>query len=758
MSFKYFIATLFFLNVVATIAEAQQQIIPTPVTINAGKEYFSITPTTYILANDFSAFMDASAFREILYAHFNIPIKTAIKPLPSLSTIEVSYDSTLTIPESGYILDIAKDKITITGKNNGGVFYGLMSLLQLIPIQDKYPYNIPSQHIEDYPAFQWRGMHLDVVRHFFSVDEIKTYLDILAIYKINVFHWHLTDDQGWRIEIKQYPKLTEIGAWRNGTMTGHYSEQTYDSISYGGFYTQVEIKEIIKYAAQRNITIVPEIEMPGHVLALLASYPELSCTGNKFEVAKGWGVFDDILCPYDTTFTFLENVLDEVMALFPSEYIHIGGDEAPKMRWKESAFCQQLIQEKNLGDEAGLQSYFIQRIEEYVNSKGRKIIGWDEILEGGLAPNAAVMSWRGEEGGIDAAKQNHEVVMCPVGYCYFDYYQSDIANEPLAIGGYLPIEKVYAFNPIPTALHTDERKFILGGQANIWTEYIPDFKQVEYMLLPRLCALSEIVWSNPQQKDFDVFGKKVMTHFAMYDKAKINYSKAMLDVRADIFPDYSNHGVNVILRSMDSTAKVLYTIDNSDPAKTTNTYKQVISVDSNTTLRAISFSNNIYGPTLFKEFIFSKITASKITLTTPANDKYNVHGEFTLCDGLRGKHPWRGSEWLGFWGDDLEAVIDPGRNITISKVSAGVLQDEGSWIYYPSAMEVYISSDGINYEFKGFISADKIKQSNGNISVEFNTITTRYLKIILKNAGTIPEGLPGAGFKAWLFVDELLAY
>lgn len=755
MCLRKITGTLFWIAVFATIAAAQQQIIPTPVKQAPGNSYFSITPATYILAHDFDAFNDAVAFKEILYTHFNIPLKTAIKPLPSSSVIEVRYDTALALPESGYILDISPEKISIAGKNKGGVFYGLMSLLQLIPAQSDYPYNIPSTHLEDYPAFQWRGMHLDVVRHFFTVDEVKTYLDILAMYKINVFHWHLTDDQGWRIEIKQYPKLTGVGAWRSGTMQGHYNEQTYDTIPYGGFYTQEEIREVVKYAAKRNITVVPEIEMPGHVLALLASYPELSCTGGPFEVGRGWGVFDDILCPYDTTFRFLENVLDEVMALFPSEYIHIGGDEAPKMRWRESAFCQQLIQEKNLGDEAGLQSYFVGQIEKYINGKGRKIIGWDEILEGGLAPNAAVMSWRGEDGGIAAAKQQHAAVMCPVSHCYFDYYQSDNAGEPLAIGGYLPIEKVYAFNPLPGQLNAEERKYILGGQANIWTEYIPDFKQVEYMLLPRLCALSEILWSNPQQKDFDVFATKVMTHFAIFDKAHFNYSKAMLDVRAEIVPDYINHGINVILKSPDTGAEIFYSTDGSAP---TQEYNQVISIDSNTVLQAVSKSGGILGPVLKKTFIFSKITASKIILATPPNPKYNEHGEFTLCDGLRGKHPWRGSEWLGFWGDAMEAQIDPGRSITISRVDAGVLQDHGNWIYFPVSMEVYTSTDGINYHLKGFAGADQILKSDGTISVEFKETTARYIKVILKNAGTIPEGSPGAGFKAWLFVDELSAY
>jgi hexosaminidase len=367
--------------------------------------------------------------------------------------------------------------------------------------------------MDDIPKFQWRGMHLDVSRHFFSKEFIKKYIDYLAMYKMNTFHWHLTDDQGWRIEIKKYPKLTEVGAWRNGSMTGHYTDQTFDDIRYGGFYTQEEIKEIVAYAKERYITVVPEIEMPGHALAALASYPEFSCTGGPFEVGKSWGVFDDVFCPKDETFTFLENILAEVIALFPSEYIHIGGDECPKVRWKSCPKCQKRIKDEKLKDEHELQSYFIQRIEKFVNSKGRKIIGWDEILEGGLAPNAAVMSWRGTEGGIAAAKEKHFVVMSPGSHCYFDHYQGEPKNEPIAFGGYTNVEKVYSFNPIPKELSEEESKYILGAQANVWTEYINTPEHVEYMVFPRIAALSEVLWGTSNPNEYKVFETRLISAF-----------------------------------------------------------------------------------------------------------------------------------------------------------------------------------------------------------------------------------------------------
>jgi hexosaminidase len=435
-------------------------------------------------------------------------------------------------PEA-YQLKISGNKISIKATTEKALFLGTQTILQLI-FEHKNDFKIPELEIYDEPKFAWRGMHLDVARHFFSVNEVKQYLDYLALYKINTFHWHLTDDQGWRIEIKKYPKLTEIGSVRKETMVGKYDDHNFDGKPYGGFYTQEEIKDVVKYAQKLHINIVPEIEMPGHALAALSAYPELACTPGPFEVATKWGVFDDVFCPKEETFTFLENVLDEVIALFPSQYIHIGGDECPKKRWKESQFCQDLIKKENLKDENGLQSYFIHRIEKYVNSKGRKIIGWDEILEGGLAPNAAVMSWKGTEGGIEAAKTKHFAVMTPGEFCYFDHYQGDPNYEPLAIGGFLPLKKVYSYQPISAGLSKEEISYILGVQANLWTEYIPDFKQVEYMLFPRLMALSEVSWGTSNPEKYADFEKKVKQHFTLLDHLKINYAKTIYNLKGKV--------------------------------------------------------------------------------------------------------------------------------------------------------------------------------------------------------------------------------
>ena len=427
-----------------------------------------------------------------------------------------------------YFLNIYQNQISISQSDPLGNFYGIQTLLQLIPAEQKNEIKLPCVEIKDAPKYAWRGMHLDCARHFFPVAFVKKYIDYLAMYKFNTFHWHLTDDQGWRIEIKKYPKLTQIGGYRNGSMVGHYGDQKYDSIRYGGFYTQAEIKDVVAYASQRHITIVPEIEMPGHAVAALAAYPQYSCTGGPFEVTKQWGVLDDVFCPKEETFTFLQNILTEVIALFPSQYIHIGGDECPKTRWKTCPHCQALIKQKGLKDEHELQSYFVQRIEKFVNSKGRKIIGWDEILEGGLAPNAAVMSWRGTEGGIAAAQQKHFVVMTPGSHCYFDHYQSEAKTEPLAIGGFTSVEKVYSFDPMPKELSPDEAKYILGAQANLWSEYIDTPEKVEYMIFPRMIALSEVLWGTSNPVDFDGFKTRLLEQFKTLDAKGINYCKAIL--------------------------------------------------------------------------------------------------------------------------------------------------------------------------------------------------------------------------------------
>jgi hexosaminidase len=495
-------------------------LIPMPKEARISEGSFTLDKETSLVVDaGFSA--ETTIFNQFLLKYYNLALPVSSKVKGKSIIVRKSGAD---LKPGGYSLEIAKKKIVISASEPTGVFYAFQTLIQLLPA-DGSKAQLRCLTIHDEPKFAWRGLHLDVCRHFFPPEFVKKYIDFIAMYKMNTFHWHLTEDQGWRIEIKRYPRLTSKGAWRKGTMVGPYDDHKVDSIPYGGFYTQDEIRDIVAYATQRHITIIPEIEMPGHALAALTAYPELSCTGGPFEVATTWGVFDDVYCPKEETFTFLENVLTEVIDLFPSQYIHIGGDECPKTRWKTCPHCQALIQKENLGDEHGLQTYFINRIEKFLNSKGRKIIGWDEILENGLAPSAAIMSWRGSEGGIAAARQQHFVVMTPEPYCYFDHYQADPKNEPLAIGGFTPLEKVYSYNPIPETLTAAESKYILGAQANMWSEYLPSTDQVEYMLFPRIAALAEVVWGTSEPADFDGFHKRLLEHFKLLDELGVNYRK-----------------------------------------------------------------------------------------------------------------------------------------------------------------------------------------------------------------------------------------
>jgi hexosaminidase len=539
----YKIVTLFLLLGLTHPGFSQVNIIPKPKeTIMpdvAGN--FQITAQTRFVLQDASLQPSVDFFNDYLFRIYGFRLKSG--KVASKKSIVLVRDNVADPLEGSYTLAVTASGVKVRSNSGQGVFYGIQSLLQLLPVDKSAKLSIPLVAIKDEPRFAYRGMHLDVGRHFFSVADVKKYIDYLALHKMNYFHWHLTEDQGWRIEIKKYPKLTSVGGYRNGTITGHAPGNGNDNTRYGGFYTQEEIKAVVAYALKRYITIIPEIEMPGHASAAIAAYPELSCfpeesteikpnvvwAGPKTgkQVQQTFGVFPDVFTPTENTFKFLEDVLDEVMPLFPSKYIHIGGDESPKDYWKRSAFCQQLIKEKGLKDEHGLQSYFIQRIEKYINSKGKQIIGWDEILEGGLAPNATVMSWRGEQGGIDAAKQKHNVIMTPSTYVYFDYAQSK-PEDSLTIGGYLPIQTVYSYDPIPKELAADEQHYVLGAQANLWSEYLGNWSKLEYMIFPRLSALSEVLWSQKDGRSWDEFEPRLKQQVQRYDLWKVSYSKAYL--------------------------------------------------------------------------------------------------------------------------------------------------------------------------------------------------------------------------------------
>lgn len=746
---------LFSLLLIFNLAFSQNQLplIPYPQSVQRNDGNFILNSKTVIQA-------DANTF-EAKYLKESIKVQTGLdlKIVPvagKVPKINLSWSFSDGYSNESYKLSISKNSIAITSDNNNGLFYGIQTLIQLLPIEITSEVKLPCLQIDDQPKYSWRGMHLDCARHFFPKEFVKKYIDYLAMYKMNTFHWHLTDDQGWRIEIKKYPKLTEVGAWRNGSMIGHYNEQKYDSIRYGGFYAQDDIKEIVAYATQRHITVVPEIEMPGHAVAALAAYPEYSCTGGPFEVAKQWGVLDDVFCPKEETFTFLENILSEVMALFPSQYIHIGGDECPKTRWKTCPHCQALMKEKGLKDEHELQSYFVQRIEKFVNSKGRKIIGWDEILEGGLAPNAAVMSWRGTEGGITAAKQKHFVVMTPGSHCYFDYYQGDPKSEPLAIGGYTTVEKVYSFNPTPTELTQEESKYILGAQANVWTEYMYAPKNVEYMIFPRIMALSEVLWGTSKPNDFKDFQTRMLHQFSVLDKKGIQYSKAVFEVTSAVLLSDNENGVLFEFKSATNSNGIRYTTDGTNPNWNSFSYTKPIEITKNQTIKAAYFEQEKQkSATIEQSFFMNKATGKKITLVNPPHENYSIGGAFTLIDGMIGNRDRFGRDWLGFWGKDLIATINLGTSETLHKITVSVLSNEGSWIYYPKEIEILVSNDNQQFKSIQHISLDEIKKSNGQVAVDFQSQKAQFVKIIAINNGKIADGNQGAGSDAWLFVDEI---
>ncbi|MCR5325617.1 MAG: family 20 glycosylhydrolase [Bacteroidales bacterium] len=511
--------------------------------------------------------------------------------------------------KEAYNLEITPKGIVIEYGTGAGVFYALQTLFQLLPdaifadsLQRGVRWEVPCCIIEDAPRFPYRGMHLDCCLHFFDIPFLKRYIDIMALHKVNRFHWHLTEDQGWRIEIKKYPLLTEKGQWRKETVVGSLYSGIYDGKPHGGFYTQEEARDLIRYAAERYVTIIPEIEIPGHSLAAISCYPELSCgLEDHYETATRWGIFKQVYCPKEETFKFLEDVFDEIIDLFPSELIHIGGDECPKASWKQCPHCQALIKKLGLKDEYELQSWFIQRMEKYINSKGRQIIGWDEILEGGLAPNAKVMSWLGEEGGIKAAQQHHEVVMSPYPKYYLDYWQGDPDSEPLAMGGPTLLRTMYEYEPVPAVLTPEERRYIIGVEGCVWTEYMPTPARVEYMAWPRMCAIAEAGWTRGG-KDWDGFTRRLETHLGRLDRLGVGYCKAFWNPFIDFHKDteYSK----VVTMSVDAPdAEIRYTLDGSRPTASSLLYEGPFAINRQQRVTAAAFRDGRQiGENKYKEF------------------------------------------------------------------------------------------------------------------------------------------------------------
>lgn len=676
--------------------------------------------------------------------------------------------------EEGYEIDINKNNVKVTAQKPAGLFYGIQTLLQLLP-PEIYSQNsvqhsdvkltIPCCKITDKPRFPWRGMHLDVSRHFFPAEFIKRYIDLIAMHKMNIFHWHLTDDNGWRIEIKKYPKLTGKSAWRVDREDVPWREVTPpepgEKATYGGFYTQEEIKEIVQYAAERFITIIPEIEMPGHTSEVFAAYPEFSCKGKDLYVQPGsyWPNVDIFCAGKEETFKFIEDVLLEVIELFPSEYVHIGGDEADKTRWRECNLCQQRIKNERLKDEDELQSYFIKRIEKFLNEHGKKLIGWDEILEGGLAPEATVMSWRGIKGGVEAAQQGHDVIMCPTSFCYFDYYQANPDFEPEAIGGFLTLKKVYSFDPVPEELNKVQKKHILGAQGNVWTEYIPTPEHAEYMALPRMTALAEVVWSHTDAKDWKCFQNRLQVQFKRFDFMNVNYSRGYWKVT--IHPIMDSGIYQVELESEQFNIPIYYTLDGSDPTPQSTLYKKPLKITNSTVIKAGLFlDGDIKEYYSEKEILFHIGIGKNAELAIQPSRKYEAHGAMSLVDGLKGSDSYRDGYWLGFEGDDMIFELDLGKEIQISSITASFYQNTGAWIFMPEKVIFEILDAGRNKVERSVLKPESTLEVKGvvieDISAKFNNETARYIKVHAKNIAKIPGWHEGAGSKAWIFVDEVI--
>ncbi len=710
-----------------TFSFSQQQspnIIPQPAKAEIKQGTFAITPSTKIAFSASEVEKSAAFLNHYLKEYYEFELSAAKKDANAENTINLDYDNKRISVPGYYTMSVEKNNISIKAHDQTGVFYGIQTLLQLLPTEKSDNLTVQQCSIVDSPRFAYRGLHLDCGRHFFPIDFIKQYIDFIALHKMNTFHWHLTEDQGWRIEIKKYPKLTQVGGCRNGTIIGHHPGTGNDSMKYCGYYTQKEIKDIVKYAADRYITIIPEIELPGHSSAAIAAYPELSCFPDEptkvspktpwvgpvdgKEVQQTWGVFPDVFCPSDYTFKFLEDVLDEVMELFPSKYIHIGGDACPKDYWKRSDFCQKLIKEKGLKDEHELQSYFIQTIEKYLNSKGRQIIGWDEILEGGLAPNATVN---------------------------------------------LPLENVYKYEPVPKQLSADDAKYVLGAQANIWSEYMSNVPKVEYMIFPRLAALSEVLWSSKEKKDWDDFQKRLPIQLKRYEHWKVNYSKAYFDLKTSVMPTENHDGVYYSLESKYKEGRIVTNInkENAEP------YTKPLLLKQNETVWAAvqdAEKNKIINQVTYT-FSFNKATGKKITVTNPPSTYFSKDAnEFALVDGLKAPDDAgrSASEWL-MWdlGKDLEATIDLNKKENIEQVALDILPSTGNFIKIPQQVDVYSSDNGTDWKT---IASQKNENDQWNnqrkITLSFTPVSTQYVKV--KAYNQIPPGVENRG---GIFVDEI---
>ena len=675
------------------------------------------------------------------------------------NSIILAVDGSITNKE-GYQLEVTSENIHLNGGSESGVFYGIQTLYKALPLTKNKQVSaaIPVGTVNDYPRFGYRGFMVDVGRHYFPVSYLKQIIDMLALHNINYFHWHLTEDQGWRIEIKKYPKLTEIGSMRPRTLIDRET-QTYDETPHSGFYTQEEAKEIVKYAADRFITVIPEVDLPGHMMGALVSYPELGCTGGPYEIPCKWGVFPDVLCGgNDRTLQFAKDVLNEIMDIFPSPYIHIGGDECPKVRWEKCPVCQAKIRELGLKDtpkhskENQLQTYFMSEVGKVINDRGRKMLGWDEMLEGGLAPGATVMSWTGVKGGIEAARLHHDAIMTPIQYLYFS---NPTYNR---IKGTKSLGRVYTFEPVSNELAEDERKYIIGTQGCIWTEWTRDSLKMEWQILPRMAALSEIQWTEPSHKNFDSFLKRLPALLAIYRDRGYDFRQDIYDVNIDIVPAPDEGKARIAFQTFDD-AEIHYTLDGSVPDVQSPLYTDTIQVDKDVIIQAIAVRPQGASQISKEEIHFNAATMKPVTLNTIPHKSYTFKGGSTLIDGLYGDMNYRSGRWIGFYGTDMNVTLDLLEPKEVSSVFVNTMLNTGDAIFGTTGLKVEVSEDGKNFcrvASEDFPVVEKgTKMQSRKDSVSFDKVKARYIKIIAEVTPKLPAWHSMPGEKAFLFVDEI---
>lgn len=750
-------------------------VIPVPVRIEQGTGAFKLDKSTFVAYPEGDSVLARAGemIAQMLGETVGAPLK--------LTTDKTANSIVLERPENplkpeGYLLKITPERVTVTANDYNGAFYALQTMLQLLPAEvygtvsgKDYAqvYELPAVTVEDYPRFGWRGMHLDVSRHFHPAEFVKRYIDLLAMHKFNRFHWHLTDDQGWRLEIKKYPLLTEKSAWRvdreaDGWNTNRPPEPG-EKATYGGFYTQDEVRDIVAYAAARGVTVIPEIEMPGHSGEIFAAYPQLSCLGKEQFVTPGGYYPPDMATCFcagnDSSFVFLQGVIDEVVELFPdAPYIHVGGDEVDMKFWRNCPKCQKRMKELGLKNTHELQSYFMHRMEEYVNSKGKAIIGWDEILEGGLAPNATVMSWRGVDGGIKAAKMGHDVIMTPDTHLYFDFYQNDPQVEPRAAGGLTTTKHVYGYEPVPEALTPDEAKHILGAQANVWCEHIADGKHVEYMVLPRMAALAEVVWSPKEARNYEDFAGRLETQYDRYTAMGATFHPGADQVEFTVTYDSVDRMFEVSLSTELMGGEMRYTTDGSVPTMESILYREPIRIDTATYVKVIVGKNGNRVSKSVSECLVGrhKGIGKAVKYNSVPNSAY-AGFTTTLVDGLTGSISHKDGFYQGFNRKDFDVVVDLGEKMQFSEVRGSFLQTAGSWVYLPIEMVVSVSDDGVDFTEAGKAVHRIDPHESPEIRYAFTVrgdFAGRYVRVVGVN-GVTPSGLQGAGHKNWIFADEI---